>query len=794
MKTKPAMPFQSKIEIQKNTLGQFDSIPRNSRYISEWNSNLVAINIAHELKESTTLYVIDLNKIFLSGEGGTGLIEEIVPLNQFPHLVDVLKIALNITCESYAASGLAQYIGKTVCASQRIFSWMLRNNRHTLNSLTPTDIKKLSESVGLNGWWNTLNYDQALRVAQQRFEENPCLADPLSVSHIRAINHLYLSQQIGLPIVPTQIPLWFREYVATFDCKQHVSYKFNIDHLVGKNSEHETMLTVLMRYCLLPAPFDSISFIPFSVIKPEVERVSKLRERVRLQNHVPAASREQTNINENETPQTATPNIPISMAQKLFAQAVIWLYEYSKTVLCILDMLRDHLENSITSNASKKTRKFDFSKVNIILARKGIPLQIDSISHERTNTIGHSLTTLVSTLFCACATLILVNHGRRPQEIIGYRVPYGLYFGCLSDVCQQISEKKIEIYVEKSPREYATFWCTKIVADAVDTLEQISQRFRPLFTDIKIAKSDLAERRADSLFRQRIMSVESFCLDPISFNWREHSVLFFKLSDVDYNYFANVQIPYRRLFMSLYMHRYDCPELYALKNHLRDMRMESLVAYFRDPRNRPTRDKIEVTLRRYQKADSLELDKLLRDASSEYLTEKISELLHGEPFGGAFPRIVRKILKRLSESTDFQEISPQSQIRIVAKKIEQHGYTPAPNESSLCMDGTNEITRHNSKCYEDGELHTERASPTLCSRCIHAFNPPAYMHIFLEDRDAALARSKDDCLSLPLRQLHQQHADTMTKIIELETRMVDENRRALSEFIDAWACTGENNG
>jgi hypothetical protein len=702
---------------------------------------------------------------------------------------------LNILCESYAGSGLVQLLGKTVCASLRIFSWMLRNNRHTLNSLTTADIKKLSESVGIKGWWNTLNYDQALRVAQQRFEDNPGLADPLSVSHIRAINHLYLSQQIGLPIVASQIPPWFREYVATFDGKQHISYKFNIGHLIGKNAEHGTMLKALMRYCLLPAPFDGIPFVPFSTIKPEVERVSKLRERARLQSQAPAASRRQNNIDEKETPLTATPNIPISMAQKIFSQAVIWLYDYSETVLRILDILRNHIQNSVISNASKRTRKFDFTEVNVMLARKGIPLQISSISQERANTIGYPLTTLVSTLFCACATLVLVNHGRRPKEIIGYRVPYGLYFGCLSDVCPQISEKKIEIYIEKSPREYATFWCTKIVADAVDVLEQISQRFRPLFTEIKIAKSVLTERRVDSLFRQRIMNVESFSLDPISFNWRDHSALFFELAGVDYTYFANVQMPYRRLFMSLYIHRYDCPELFALKNHLRDMRMESLVAYFRDPRNRPARDKVEAALQRYQKEDSLELEKLLHEASSEYLVEKVSELLHGEPFGGAFPRIVRKILKKLSESTEFREISPQNRVQIVAKKIEQHGYTPTPNESSLCMVGTNEMTRHASKCYEAGELHTERASPTLCSRCIHAFNPPAYMHIFLEDRDAALARSKDNRLSIPLRKLHQQHADTMTKIIELEKSMAVENRTALAEFIDAWAaCTGEEDG
>jgi hypothetical protein len=382
-----------------------------------------------------------------------------------------------------------------------------------------------------------------------------------------------------------------------------------------------------------------------------------------------------------------------------------------------------------------------------------------------------------------------MNHGRRPQEAIGYRVPYGLYFGCVSSVCNQLPEKKIELYVEKSPRAYATFWCTKIVVDAVTLLEEIAQRFRPLFTPIKLVKDELVSRRSDKLFTQRVMSVTGFATPPMTFNWRENSALFFELADVDRSIFDGVQLSFRRLFMSLFVHRYDCPDLLDLKHHLCDMRMESLVAYFRDPLNRPVSQKLELSARKYQEEDSLELGRLFQEASSEYLQEKVTQLLHGESFGGAFPRIVRKIIKKLTQDADFLGSSLQQKIYAVADEIEHRGYAADPKDSSVCMVGRNKDTRRNSNCFQNSEVHVERASPIVCSGCVHAFNPQSYINLFAEDRDISLAASQDKRLPGLLRQTHKQHAEEMTRIINLEMKMAEENTKALSEFIISWAKT-----
>jgi hypothetical protein len=751
------------------------------------------VNVAHQIAENVKIEVFDLNSYYVSSVGGLDIPTTIEPFTAFPHHVQTAKILINKILGT-SNGDLSHEISHNLRFISRIFSWMHRKVIDAMIELERCDLEEISECVGNFGWWKVLNYDSELERLAESLKSDSDLRAQLSgvnKDRLHSINVRFLEKKIGLPLHSKDIPQWFRAEVAEGSGKQPQEARFSRTHW-GTDGEHSDTLYLLNRLAHLPGGVDSISFDPFPTVQSEVRRLREIRaERARVEVEENGKSNAENSDddpeNSGQSPsQHATPNFPVNLAIRMLEQAVKCVYEWPKPILSILDLARAQLLKESKHDYQRDYIAFPFEKANSILREAGLPFQIETQSMRSTSITKVTLRDLVATMMFSCAFLATFNHGRRPNEIIGNGKPYGLYFGCVTPIQAANDLYSIELYVQKQPREYATFWCTKIVADCITLLEDIAQRYRPLFKNLTVPHDEIIQRRRQQLFRQRNFSRGSFARErPHEFEWRSDSTLFFALAGVDETFFHNAQIPCRRMFISLFVRRYEFPELVALQNHLLDLRIESLRAYYLEPAHRRSKDRHEQVLRNIE-AEALDIDNMLKEERSSFLQEMIERMLRNEPFGGAFPRIINKVIKKLSRSLHFISDSCSGQAKKVTTELERRGYENSEKINGNCMAGEARHMRQASHCCENGKLHPENASPQKCHGCIHSLTSETTVLIFEQDRDDARAKAENIRLPKAIRNAAAVHAKEMDKLIEQERALAERNRAMIAEMINGW--------
>ena len=778
-------------------------VAHHDRYLSSWDDDEIRIDVSHDLDTNQRVWSYDLRYCYISGGGKDVENSQIYAITRFPHLCYAIKFALDKILSKRNNATLGETLSTILRAILCIFSWMLRINVTQLSRLTRTDIKILSESVGKDGWWTTLEYDRALDNVAKAFSTDPKVITKLTGStnkgrRIHRINTTALEALIGLPICAKDIPLTFRQQAAAACGRKPRDVIVKRTRQSGNTSEHSTLLYALDALSFHPVSRDSLPFTPFNVIDAEVQRVAGLRKDSRGEEGSdksgdPRPSTANTSIPTAKLapktePAHSTPNIPLPVVAKMFKQALQWIYDWKTPLLQILDLARAQLEKEVTEEYKRQyISRHILDDANEVLRQADVPIRITTFSRRNQSSDDASLVDLVTTAMFAAAFVILFSHGRRPNEVIGDNLPYGLYFGCIDSVLPEFSLQRIEIYVEKSPREYAQFWCTKLIADAVILLEELDQRFRPLFSPLNTPPPSLDLRRNQKLFRLRNFSPVPYASGQYStFQWRGDSLLFFELAGVDPTVFEGRHIPCRRMFMSIYVRRYDMRELLALKRHLFDLRIESLRPYYRDPARRDPEDRLDNVLRAVS-AEDQDIALSLRLERFAFLTELILRMLNGEPFGGAFPRIVNKIMKKLSRSVRFVQDSLEVKAENIASEVRRRGYELAEKENTNCMAGHARHTRRHSHCYSEGRIHPENGAAKKCKGCIHSFTGSTTILIFREEKQEAQSTAEDRRLPITLRKEAQNHATMLQDVIEAEEAMSEVNRQVIARMVESWS-------
>ncbi|RQM47190.1 hypothetical protein EHZ19_16185 [Paraburkholderia bannensis] len=784
----------------------------HKRYKSNWPESIIIIDVRHRESSVPDLRTYDLKNLFISGGGRKVIYSGVYPLSEFPNLCFSLKLALNKILFSVDSSTLDETIGAIIRTCLRIFSWMLQQDVTSLNALDRNDINSLSESVGRQGWWGTLRYEEEFKNLASIFESDISVSNELNsaekvqhVSHMR-INVSALERMIGLPVNPRDIPVWFRHALAGPKAYQPKHPKCESDVSRASGSEHTYCLRTLNALCLHPAKFDSIRFTPFVKINPEVRRFTKirLREKNRTNSNSTLAPDSQSlvpleQIVRTPTSVRATRNMSVDVTVKMLMQALLWIYDWRQPMLQILDLVRCELKNEIKSgNTRGYISKGLIPEINRILHDNKIPITVTTYSRRNQDPHDASIIDLVTTNMFSCAFVVAFNHGRRPNEVVGDSVPFGLYRGCVQEVMADYRLSCIEIYIEKQPREYATFWCTDLISDAVKCLEEIGKRFDPIMIDDVSADSEpnvtnelpptsIQERRQVKLFRFRNFAPGPFSRENYkTLQWRGDSLLFFELAGVDPKIFENSHIPCRRMFMTYFVRRYDIPEVLALKKHFRDVSIESLRPYSRDPSDRPAEERIESILRARGDCDR-EIDDELRVERSQVLVELIERMMRGELLGGGFSRIIIKIIKKLSNLVSFLESPITDKSRDIAAEAERRGHALQEKENVFCMAGRARHTLRGANCYRHGSLHREEASPIKCANCIHGCTTPQIVTFFKEELDSLRQISENPRLPRAARLDAKKQADLLQGVIDTEMEISETNRKMFAKIVETWS-------
>ncbi|MEX3939852.1 hypothetical protein AB4Y44_09920 [Paraburkholderia sp. BR10937] len=756
------------------------------------------MNVAHHASDVPIIAVFNLHDEYISSRNGDGIDTEIQPLTTFQNHTQSVKIVINELLKT-SSGVLKNDICQGIRMCVRIFSWMHRQAIYSLCEIERSNTKELSEQIGNFGWWQTLDYEGALRELSHSMRKHPKVRLQITSSEsksVHRINPRSLEKCIGLPVHSAYIPTWFRIETAKKSGKEVQPSQLENKRLNGNNAEHYRTLRFLNLLSNQPDGIDSINFTPFLYIATEVKRVEKIRKTRLNREKTEISDRDQgdeiLDLSDEPSPR-ATPNFPIDAAVKMLSQAISCVYEWRAPILAILDICRTKVIFQNENNYKRSFIIFPFDEANSILQESGIPLQIDNLKNKNisretqtSKPIFVTLNDIVKTIMFASAFLCMINHGRRPNEVIGRYVPYGLYFGCVNSIDAEHGLYSIDIYIEKQPREYAKFWCTKLVADCVQLLEDIHQRFRPLSDAPITPHIDLSKRRLDHLFFYRNFSQGSFLrAKSDQFHWRDDSHLFFDLAGVDESIFSNRQIPCRRMFISLFVRRYDLPELVALQNHMLDLSIESLRAYYLEPAHRKSKDRHEQALRAME-ADAKDIENILISERSALLKQFVERLLRDEPVGGAFPMIISKVIKKLSRSVEFQSKPVDAQADKIVSELARRGYELSEKQNGNCMAGKARHMRGASHCYEDGNVRPENASPKKCQGCIHSLTSTTTILIFEQDRDRSVAQSEDKRLPPAVRKIATTHASEMDLIIKQEMALAERNRAVIAKVINDW--------
>ncbi|MFL9898875.1 hypothetical protein PQR71_12025 [Paraburkholderia fungorum] len=739
-------------------------LEKHARYLSDWADDVVVLDVTHLHGDTQKLQTIPLQTILIACTGGKSIYRKNMPLTHFRGFTEAAKVVINAVVERNSSGSVWGGVNRALRTMERFFAWLPRQGVYRLHDVTPQMLGDLLAKLSRGSWRRTLRYHRALYDLLQMAKEEPDLARTINGSGTLSrstptVRVDTLQQITGLPLKGQQIPLWFRTRIAKLcgDTRQPTQY-VESQYIDARYEIYET-LQVLNLLSLHPIGFDSIPFLPF-----------------------PDPGAYLTDYDEDGGGRTMNIDIPTCMT--LTNEALVWLYERGPLVIDLLKVARCALVDSKNSTDNARL-KLTRAKVREAYAEIKEKLKLPYPDITLDDSVD-SLKGIVNTLQSAMVWLIGLNHGRRPNEIVGRNVPYGLYFGALRSNGEGYNEWTVDFYVEKSIQDYAEFAANVLVADAVALLAEIHLEYRPLDEKPLFVAPRIEDMRKRKLFQSRSTTVTGYRNPPSHLALRLHIKEFFRLAKVDPAMFAKSHLPLRRIFINLFLNRYDCAEFPAMSEHLGHLSVRSIIPYYTDPANREPASRIENILPRHR-SETMRVIKELKEGESEFLRKCVRELFESRPMGGFFPLLVLKLAKRLSEKVIFKQATFEEKVEIVSSTLEKRGYSPHVNQHGACMADSPRHTLKFSNCCSERTLHRELASPEMCHKCIHLLNHDGFIKQLQNDITEARADSENFRYPPKLRAAKAAHATKMETIINAEMSISTQIGGYFHTLTEAWA-------
>jgi len=771
---------------------------KSSSLLSEWHSNVVRIFFPNERSKSKTI-IIDLDNIFIQCSGPMSVFEGVLPLSTFPNIMDSCKAYLNKCAETFkesskACSDVAQNFNNIL----RFMAWVIQQKGvYRFGSLSRDDFNEfINQYCNMNGWHRLLAHDKALANILVEIEAGKINIDEISTQtyNVFNLNISSIERVTGIVGCNSMMPAWFKKRLIALTGKSFTKErlgKFDPDTPVSYMRIYNVIKS-LNRLYALPDRFDQPNILPF----PNGPSLAIKKSR--------ANKKHLKEYKGGEDGRTA--NLRLDDAIALLKLSLEWIYEYSDGVVELLKIHRERLEkytpifekekekditNFFKSANDIEKNKYD-EKYRLVCKKYNLPF--DTVVHHK-QVLGFdpnrspTLDSIVKILMSACFILIAINHGRRLNEIIGQNdLSYGLYFGCIQKGDNDVDF--IDIYIEKTIQDWSKFYVNKLVKDAVNILEEISQIFRPLHTKRKNYIVNPSIARKDKLFKLKTINISSWYKNKYtSFIFSMHSKDFFQNAGVNIERIDHRAHPFRRFFALLYFYRYDNPRLLALQHHLRHCDPGTTVVYLSDPRIRNESDRIENLYKDKVNAHTKEEMGLLNDIRSQAFTDAVLEILSGERTGGGWPAIVLSMYKILSKRGDFDDLNLEERAKLTADKLQKRNYQRTPYEHGGCNNGSNNKTRRMSHCHneEDDIRHTEDASQKKCQGCIHHDCSPYNIKILENNAKLLKKQLKDYSLPLVARKAAQSELNILLEMLNSEKELGSKNKQLINDVVGSFS-------
>lgn len=761
---------------------------KHIRYLSAFSDDVIVVEGKHRKGDESKPITIDLNELYIGCVGGDSIYQSPQPLSQFPHLCEAFKLATNSVLFRNESGSIPQEINSTKAFSLRIFAWMMRNGIYKLAELTPKHLEEMLTEVAKFTWPGALDQESKLLTLAAQAEEDSFLAKTIAGKKNGKLFHFntrVIERLLGAPFDDNVISQSTRErFVRICGLTQQRTTPVESKARRAGSSLRATMRTLN----LLSLTFgDSIPFFPFPDVQKEDAHFRKVRDRHFESQPIgqPVGKKASASTGSAVRP---TANLTIVETASLLSQAVTWTYDYAPAILEVLEFarteLKKHAKDPNRKQATNQTNASIRKKWAEVAERANLPFRhISNLSQGK-----ESLRQRICDLLYSQYVNIGISSGRRPNEICGQGKPYGLYFGALVREDGDIPLYNSEFYIEKSLQEYAVFPANGLMRDSVEVLEKLYVLMREFGERTPIRKSDVRMARRMKLFATRDISFNGFQTGrKTGFDSAKHRHNFLKLANVSAAKFDEKMPPFRRIFATLFMRRYDLREYEALREYLGHLDASTSQGYFSD-RGKPRKKGESIReLHALSSEHSAPMIRELKEAGVEYMADVLARMMNGEEVAGLFPRLVLKLLKRLSADVSFRRLGTDRKSMSMAKLLDKRGYGVNPMKHTICTANSPRHTATSAKCFRDGELHREDASETRCSGCIHSLKPNSYVENVREQRDAAVLSRDAPGLPEAVRGGHGRRVIRLTKVIDFEMNMGAKNRLLMEELHDSWA-------
>jgi hypothetical protein len=803
-------------------------LAQHSRYLSSFDEDVVRLDVSHHQDLGTDILEIDLRSQLIACDGGRSHYREPQPLASFPEALDALKVALNRTLASNHRGQMGTAILECRRSFLRIFSWMTRRCVYRFEDLDRDMIAILVDDVARNAWTGALGQTEHLCRVMERLRKDINLFQKLYSRYRNSKNFALPIEDLeaigGLPLYEWAIPrAIYEELAAMEDDQRPIAKQDSRQRLSGSLHAIRDLMTSL-NFLASSSP-GSITFLPF----PVVERAAKTafnaanrfrngarpdaldddekwpsgsdhdeateveHELVRDEMGRPSAPVVTSEIGSSddlddgdEDASRLTVNLSVDECARIFGEALRWTYDYAPVILSTLRFAREQIRGLKEDGNywQKKAWQRIFKFYDAEAAAAGLTIQATQRNHG-----AQSFRKLVKTLQYALFVNLSVNSARRVNEVVGKRhVPYGLYLGALQRVQDEPPIHRLDFYVSKGPQQWFSFPANVLMVDAYKVLVELYELHEPFDADPRTKPVPVEEARKLKLFTSRDITPRALNSKTPreQFNGSERAE-FLGCAGVDHSRFVNSRAPYRRIFSTLFMHRYDLREHEALQVYLGHLDAATTGGYYNDKTSRPPGESIqELHAPDYVDATFI---KEMEVADLAYMALQLLRMLSGDAIGGGFPVVAAKLARRMSSEVSFVALSNELKAGALAVHLRQDGHRATALEHTSCMSGQPKKTGEQANCFHDGSLHREEASPKKCNGCVHSCASASYLENVVDQIKVAEEAAADANRPPAVRMANDRKSRILRDVLTSERRASLRNQNLFVKIQEGWQAT-----
>lgn len=441
-----------------------------------------------------------------------------------------------------------------------------------------------------------------------------------------------------------------------------------------------------------------------------------------------------------------TGNLEPQVVASLLKESLWWIADVSGSVIDLVKELQLRLEA-----ASEADTELSARQLSRIIQRSPSTRAIEALLDVQVETTGlrhakesWSISRVIYTMYAACFVVIAFLNARRRDEIEHRKI--GLHRHALKPVDKSLGLYECEFYLEKTFKDYVTFYVGNATRAAIEVLEVLSDVARAIDRLRANPALSPADPREDKLFHLP---------RPLGSSRRGHQWFSFNASS---DGFARDLIEralgqeselhvhphmFRRAYALIYHYRFELGDLFGLGQQLGHNDLETTLIYVTDAPGGPLSESTAAAYARRPAtpahATRLEIGELeseIKSVGVERVRILAKEVVQGTftDFGG-FARVVRRFHQLMSRRIDYSELDSERQAQVLSEPFVNQGHMFRPMRHANCV--ASSVRRSKSAgCYNSRLQRNapESASAATCAGC--AFSHFTSSHIKLWEADA----------------------------------------------------------